>query len=204
MSVLAIASPFRKTPSDLAKPAFQSSSLISFACGVNQAMSFTPVPWSGRPWNHLRRAKMRCLRRSAIRLRVKLSRDSSKFSQSNGIVEQAQLDPLGQLGEEGEVGAGAVERGAQRISATRLELHLARVWTTLARRDLLSAARSGASPTAGGSFRISGKTESARLSARWTSRGPAESATPIPRTGPTANRPRTRVHGYYPSMIELL
>src|SRR5712691_192674 len=90
---------------------------------------------------------------------------------------------LGELGEEGEVGAGAVERGAQRISAAGLKLHPPRVWTTVARRDLLSTARSGASPTASGSFRISGKAESARLPAIWTSPRRAESATPITRTG---------------------
>src|SRR5207245_3307480 len=58
--------------------------------------------------------------------------DAGLFS---SVVEETQLDLFGELGEEGEVGAGAVERGAERISAAWLELHSGRVWRLRGRRD---------------------------------------------------------------------
>src|SRR5205823_1855372 len=77
-----MASPLRKTPSDFAYPTFQSSSVISFPCGVNQAMSLTSLPCRGRPWNQRRRWKMRCLLRRSTSMRVKSRSASSTFFQS--------------------------------------------------------------------------------------------------------------------------
>jgi hypothetical protein len=39
------------------------------------------------------------------------------------VVEQAQLDGLGDLAEQGEVGTGAVERGSQRVRRSGPDLH---------------------------------------------------------------------------------
>ena len=51
-SASVMASPFRNTVSDLAKPASQSCSVISSPPGVNQAMSpsWSPAPGTGLPW----------------------------------------------------------------------------------------------------------------------------------------------------------
>ena len=54
------ASPFRNTANDFVCVCCQSSSTISWPSGLNQAMSPTPAPRTGRPLNHPRRRNAGC------------------------------------------------------------------------------------------------------------------------------------------------
>src|ERR1700712_292330 len=64
--------PLRKTPSDCAQPASQSSALMTSPVGVSQTMSSRPPePAIGRPWKYRRRWKIGCSRRSLVSVAVK-------------------------------------------------------------------------------------------------------------------------------------
>ena len=77
--------PFRYTPSDLANPESQSSSVISEPSGANHAMSGSPAPprcRTGRPLKNRRLRNTGCAARSADTARVNSIRPSSASAQS--------------------------------------------------------------------------------------------------------------------------
>jgi hypothetical protein len=77
------ASPFRKTPSDLAKPACQSSSVISAPSGRNHEMSDSSPPKMGSPSKNRRRQKTGCWFRKPTRSAQKARKSRSGCSQSS-------------------------------------------------------------------------------------------------------------------------